>query len=68
MMKQACHFDMSVLLYTALNKKAERSPFTINKVELLVAIGTIVITRFGLHAGISSFWPVGLDLNTPLPD
>jgi hypothetical protein len=47
---------------------AKRSPFSINKVELLMAIGTSIITWFGLHASISSFWLVGLDLSTPLSD
>ena len=59
---------MLVLLYTVGLMEVERSPFSINKVELLTAIITIIITWFGLHASISSFWPVGLDLSMPLPD
>ena len=48
--------------------EAEHSPFSINIIELLVAIGTTIITWFGLHASISSYWPVGLNLETPLPE
>lgn len=46
----------------------QRSPFGINKIELFVAISTIVGAWFGLHASISSFWPAYLNLETPLPD
>jgi len=48
--------------------EAERSPFSINLVEVLVAIVTAIIIWFGLHASIFSFWPVGFDPNLPLPD
>jgi hypothetical protein len=48
--------------------EAERSPFSINMVELLVAIGTTIITWFVLRASISSFWPADFDLSMPLPD
>ena len=47
--------------------EAERSPFSINMIELLVAIATAIVTWFGLRAILWSYLPVGYDLILRLP-
>jgi len=47
--------------------ETQRSPFSINIVELLIAVGCIILVRIGLHAALWSFYPVGYDLILRLP-
>jgi len=50
--------------------EAQRSPFSINKVELLVAIGIVIAIGFGLRVALWNSYPVGYDfiLRLPLSD
>ena len=45
----------------------QRSPFSISKIELLVALAVIVATWFGLHADLWNSYPVGYPTNLPSP-
>ena len=45
----------------------QRSAFSINIVELLIAVGFIILVRISLHAALWSSYPVGYDLILRLP-
>ena len=47
--------------------EAQRSPVSINIVELLVVVGIIIATRFSLHAALWNSYPVGYDVILRLP-
>jgi len=47
--------------------ETQRSPFSINKLELLVAIGMAIVTRFSFRMILWSYVPVGYDFITRLP-
>ena len=47
--------------------ETQRSPFSTNKIELLVAIGTLVVTRISFRVALWSYLPVGYDLINRFP-